>query len=268
MTILTRDLLITFKAFMDAIFKALNDPVRRAILDSLRQNDGQTLSDLEAQFEMTRFGVMKHLGLLEEAGLITTKKQGRFKYHYLNAVPLQEVIDRWIEPLLAKPLARGMLDLKAHLEGPETMLDTEQKPDFVHQTIIRCTQDKLWDALTRAENVAAHHFMCNRAEGDTTKIGDAISMIRPDGTVMLTQRVTHIEPKTRLEMTFEPDFGDGNKTVSQMAFLIEVEGPNCKLTCEHYNIPEAHAGVRDGWARYVASMKSWIETGEPIKFVA
>ena len=79
---------------MDLIFKALGDPARRALLDSLRQNDGQSLGDLEAQLDMTRFGVMKHLGVLEEAGLITTRREGRFKYHYLNAAPLQEVVDR------------------------------------------------------------------------------------------------------------------------------------------------------------------------------
>ncbi|MCY4335423.1 MAG: helix-turn-helix domain-containing protein [Litoreibacter sp.] len=108
---------------MDAIFKALNDAARRDILDSLRKKDGQTLSELEPQFDMTRFGVMKHLAVLEEAKLITTKKVGRFKHHYLNALPLQEVIDRWIEPLLAKPTARGVLDLKAKLEGAATMTD-------------------------------------------------------------------------------------------------------------------------------------------------
>jgi DNA-binding transcriptional ArsR family regulator len=107
---------------MDAIFKALNDPLRRSILDRLRQKDGQSLQELEEGVEMTRFGVMKHLKVLEEANLITTKKQGRFKYHYLNAVPLQEVADRWIEPLLQAPAARGMLNLKAHLEE-KTMLD-------------------------------------------------------------------------------------------------------------------------------------------------
>ena len=119
---------------MDAIFKALNDPARRALLDSLRAKEGQTLSDLESQLDMTRFGVMKHLKVLEEANLITSKKSGRFKYHYLNAVPLQEVIDRWIEPLLAKPVARGILTLKTHLEGDRPMLDAEIKPDFIHQT--------------------------------------------------------------------------------------------------------------------------------------
>ena len=79
---------------MDTIFKALADPARRTLLDSLRTKDGQSLQDLEAQLDMTRFGVMKHLAVLEDAKLIVTRKEGRFKYHYLNALPLQQAIDR------------------------------------------------------------------------------------------------------------------------------------------------------------------------------
>lgn len=207
---------------MDTIFKALNDPARRDILDSLRRRDGQTLSELEEQFDMTRFGVMKHLGVLEDASLITTRKVGRFKYHYLNAVPLQEVIDRWIEPLLAKPVARGIIDLKTHLEGHRPMFDTEMKPDFIHQTFIRCTQDALWDALTTAEQVAAYHFMCDAAEGDAV-VGQPMNMIRKDGSTMLTQVTTALEPKSRIEMTFEPNWEGGAET-SRVVFLIDAEG--------------------------------------------
>ncbi|MGR3511280.1 MAG: ArsR/SmtB family transcription factor [Paracoccaceae bacterium] len=248
---------------MDTIFKALNDPARRDILDSLRRKDGQTLSDLEEQFDMTRFGVMKHLGVLEDASLITTRKVGRFKYHYLNAVPLQEVIDRWIEPLLAKPVARGIIDLKTHLEGNRPMFDTDMKPDFIHQTFIRCTQDALWDALTKADQVATYHFMCDAAEGDA-EVGQPMRMIRKDGSTMLTQVTTALEPKSRIEMTFEPNW-EGGAEKSHIVFMIDPEGDHCKLTCEHYEIPEGQDGVKEGWARHVASLKSWLETGTPIK---
>ena len=107
---------------MDAIFKALADDTRRQILDLLRERSGRTLGELEDALaqggsDMTRFGVMKHLKVLEAASLVVTRKQGRYKYHYLNALPLQEVMNRWIEPLVEKPLARAALNLKSKLEG-------------------------------------------------------------------------------------------------------------------------------------------------------
>jgi DNA-binding transcriptional ArsR family regulator len=160
---------------MDKIFKALNDPARRALLDSLRQRDGQTLTELEDQLDMTRFGVMKHLKVLEEAHLIVTRKEGRFKHHYLNALPLQEMLDRWVAPFL-QPQARALSDLKSRLERQTDM----GKPDFLMQTFIRCSQDALWDALTRADQIAAYHFMCNEVHGDA-RPGNVTRFVRPDG---------------------------------------------------------------------------------------
>ena len=144
------------------------------------------------------------------------------------------------------------------------MLDISPKPDFVHQTMIRCSQDALWDALTRADQVAQHHFMASSASGDAVSTGDAMNMIRQDGSTMLTQTVLDITPKSRIEMEFAPNW-EGGAATSRIVFLIETEGAACKLTCEHYEIPEGQDGVREGWARFVASLKSWLETGQPIK---
>ena len=247
---------------MDTIFKSLADPTRRMFLDRLRAKDGQTLQDLQADAEMSRFGVMKHLSVLEEAGLIVTRKKGRFKYHYLNAVPLQEVIDRWIEPFTAKPLARGMLDLKAHLEGKTAMLDAT-KPDFVSQTFIRCTQDSLWDALTLSDQMGQYHFACDKVEGDAAE-GVTTRFIKPDGEPMLSQKTTKLEPKTRIEQTFEPHFFGPDAPQSRTVFLIEPEGPLCRLTIEHYDLGPGQEGVAEGWARVTSSLKSWLETGQAI----
>ncbi|MEM7469834.1 MAG: helix-turn-helix domain-containing protein [Pseudomonadota bacterium] len=244
---------------MDAVFKALNDTARRNILDSLRDKDGQTLSALEAQFDMTRFGVMKHLGVLEDAKLITTKKVGRFKYHYLNALPLQEVIDRWIEPLLAKPVARGVLDLKAQLEGAAQMTDT---PDFRMETYIRCTQDALWDALTDPEQEAQYHFMCNKIE----RQGNQLIYYTTEDNIMLICTEVEKDPKSRILSTFEPRFSGEEAPHSQFAYLIEVDGPFCKLALEHYTIPPGHEGVKDGWHRMLAGLKTYLETGQAAKF--
>lgn len=100
---------------MDAVFKALADGTRRALLDQLFREDGQTLRALEARLPMTRFGVMKHLRVLEEAGLVVTRRRGREKLHFLNPVPIRLVHDRWVSKY-AEPWVAGLSDLKRELE--------------------------------------------------------------------------------------------------------------------------------------------------------
>lgn len=100
---------------MDDVFKALADPTRRSLLDQLYELDGQTLSALEGRLPMTRFGVMKHLKVLEAAGLVTTKKRGREKLHFLNPVPIGLIQDRWVSKY-AEPMTRGLVGLKKGIE--------------------------------------------------------------------------------------------------------------------------------------------------------
>ncbi len=102
----------------DRVFKALADPTRRSLLDRLFERDGRTLTDLEAYAQMSRFGVMKHLRVLEEAGLVITRRSGREKLHFLNAVPIQQIHDRWIDKFTEGP-ATALLDLKKALEDQE-----------------------------------------------------------------------------------------------------------------------------------------------------
>jgi DNA-binding transcriptional ArsR family regulator len=99
----------------DRVFKALGDPTRRALLDRLFKRDGRTLTELEEGLEMTRFGVMKHLRLLEEAGLVTTRKRGREKLHFLNPVPIRLIHDRWIDKYTERRVS-ALADLKSELE--------------------------------------------------------------------------------------------------------------------------------------------------------
>jgi DNA-binding transcriptional ArsR family regulator len=100
---------------MDAVFKALADPTRRSLLDELFKQDGQSLSALEGRLPMTRFGVMKHLKVLAEAGLVVSKRRGREKLHFLNPVPIQLVHDRWVSKY-AEPWAAGLGELERNLE--------------------------------------------------------------------------------------------------------------------------------------------------------
>ena len=99
----------------DLVFRALADPTRRLLLDRLFERDGRTLTELESELEMTRFGVMKHLRVLEEAGLVTTRRAGRSKHHYLNPVPIRLIHDRWIDKYTERHVS-ALADLKAELE--------------------------------------------------------------------------------------------------------------------------------------------------------
>src|ERR1700712_5390175 len=123
---------------VDDVFKALADPPRRELLDELFRQDGQTLSALEGRFEMSRFGVMKHLKVLEDAGLVVTRKRGREKLHFLNAVPIRLVHDRWVSKY-AEPWVAGLSDLKQRLE---------RRMEKVFEIYIRTTPERLWEAIT------------------------------------------------------------------------------------------------------------------------
>ena len=101
----------------DPVFKALADPTRRLLLDQLFERDGRTLTELESEVEMTRFGVMKHLRLLEEAGLVVSRKAGRSRLHYLNPVPIRLIHDRWIDKYTERRVS-ALADLKHELENP------------------------------------------------------------------------------------------------------------------------------------------------------
>jgi DNA-binding transcriptional ArsR family regulator len=115
---LTCDLLVTYYRSVtddDRIFRALADPTRRHLLDRLFERDGRTLTELESELEMTRFGVMKHLRVLEEAGLVLTRRSGREKLHYLNPVPIRLIHDRWIDKYRERQVS-ALADLKSELE--------------------------------------------------------------------------------------------------------------------------------------------------------
>jgi DNA-binding transcriptional ArsR family regulator len=114
---LTRDLKVTYISTVedDAVFKALADATRRHLLDRLFEQDGRTLGELEQGLEMTRFGVMKHLRVLEDAGLVVTRRAGREKHHFLNPVPIRELHDRWIDKYTERRVT-ALLDLRAELE--------------------------------------------------------------------------------------------------------------------------------------------------------
>ncbi|MEO0677751.1 MAG: helix-turn-helix domain-containing protein [Pseudomonadota bacterium] len=232
---------------MDAIFKAMADPARRDLLDALRHEDGQTLSQLGQRFEMTRFGVMKHLGVLEDAGLVTTLKRGRYKYHYLNPVPLQEALDRWIAPMAQGP-ARGILALKAHLERRETLTLT---------TFIAASPARIRAALQSADAQAAFSFMADTV----TRDGAALHFFRGGAKMLTIEELA--ETETTLHARFSPHWAD--IAPSDLTHRFEPEGAHTKLTLIH---EAATPEMADGWGRTLAGLKTYLETGTSPKFRA
>lgn len=243
---------------VDAVFKALADPTRRQLLDSLRDKAGQTLTELEQGLGMTRFGVMKHLKVLEEAKLVTSRKEGRFKYHYLNASPIQEVADRWIAPY-QKPFARYALNLKAMLESRQTMPD---KPDFVLETYIRTTPKALWDAITNPE-MTRQYYYGGRVQPEL-RVGGRFYYLDPNGEVNLDGEVVEIIPEKRLVTTFKAKWAGEGAELTRVQYEIEQLGESCKLTLTHFNAEAAKAGVESGWPMILAGLKTLLETGTPL----
>lgn len=243
---------------MDEIFKALADPTRRQLLDSLRDTAGQTLTELEQGLGMTRFGVMKHLKVLEDAKLITSRKEGRFKYHYLNAAPIQEVADRWIAPY-QKPFARYALNLKAMLETQQIM----SKPDFILETFIKTTQDALWDALINPDKTQLYYFGTRLKS--TLQPGAPFQYEGPDGKLLLDGEVLEIQPKSRIVSTFIGHWTE-DRQASKVIFDLEPMGEVIKFTITHQDMDKAPSGVTTGWAQIASSLKSLLESGTPLTY--
>src|SRR6266566_7319758 len=142
---------------MDPVFRALADPTRRALLDELFALDGQTLVALTARHEMTRIAVAKHLKILEDAGLVVSRRRGREKLHYLNTVPIRLIHDRWVSKY-TEPWAAGLAGLKSELEHPM---------EKVFEVYIRTRPERLWEAITDPTIRAMYHFGA-RIESDWT----------------------------------------------------------------------------------------------------
>ncbi|MFN2625978.1 MAG: metalloregulator ArsR/SmtB family transcription factor [Mycobacteriales bacterium] len=206
----------------DAVFKALADPTRRALLDELFRRDAQTLTALEGRFEMTRFGVMKHLKQLEEAGLVVTRRRGREKLHYLNPVPIRLVHDRWVSKY-AEPWAAGLSALKRSLE--DTM-------EHVFEIYIRTTPERLWDAITDADIRRKYNF---GVSPDTAPaVGEKFEMTSPKAPAPLGEGAyLEVDPPRRLAQTIRALWSDDVKDegFSRVTWEIQpIADDSCRLT--------------------------------------
>ena len=239
---------------MDTVFRALADPTRRSLLDELFRQDGQTLSELEERFEMTRFGVMKHLRQLEEAGLVVTKRQGRNKLHFLNPVPIRLVHDRWVSKY-AEPWAAGLSGLKTTLES------TMEK---VFEIYIRTTPERLWEAITDAEIRCKYNFG-SRVDSDWTP-GSRFEMshAKADGLLGEGENL-EVDPPRRLVQSMVALWSDDVRSegTSRVTWEIEPVGDSCRLTVTHDQLREgANEELYGGWPMILSGLKTWLETGE------
>ena len=262
--------MVTYSADMEEVFRALADPSRRLLLDRLFERDGQTLRDLEAHLpEMSRFGVMKHLRVLTDAHLVVTRRSGREKFHYLNAVPIQDVYDRWVSKY-SQPWTRALTGLRASLEDTPTMTETitatpnqTQTTRLVHEIYIRTTPERLFQALTDGE-LTRQYYMGTRVQSDWAA-GSAYTYAYPTGETMIDGQVLEIDPPRRLVLSFHPLFTGQDIGTSRVTHEIEQIGDVCRLTLIHDDLDAQGAGgIDSGWAQILSSLKSLLETGQAL----
>jgi uncharacterized protein YndB with AHSA1/START domain/DNA-binding transcriptional ArsR family regulator len=248
----------------DATFRALADPSRRTLLDVLFQQDGRTLSELQAHLPMSRFGTMKHLQILEEAGLITTRKIGREKHHYLNPVPIQLVYERWVSKY-AQPWASSLTGLKHALEERAM----SERPTRVFEIFIRATPEQIWRALTDGA-LTPQYYIGTRVES-TWQVGAPYRYIAPDGQALLVGEVLEIDPPHHLVTTFQPTWAaPADSQPSRVTWAIAPAGPACRVTVTHEGLDPASAltpQLSSGWAEILSGLKTLLETGEPLVVV-
>ncbi|HEY2203882.1 MAG TPA: metalloregulator ArsR/SmtB family transcription factor [Pseudonocardia sp.] len=257
---------------MDEVFRALADPSRRRLLDSLNARNGQPLRELCAGLEMTRQSVSKHLAVLEAAGLVTTAWHGREKWHHLNAAPINAIADRWMTRY-DRARAQALADLTTALEQ-EPMSDTA----FVYTTYVHTTPERLWSALTEPE-------FTRRYWGTTLtsdwRVGSTV-VWEQDGVTMSDpeQVVLDSDPPRRLSYTwhtFTPEFGEkfgfdpdtfarlAAEKRSTVTFEIEPFGDAVKLTVVHDGFEPGSVvlqGIGEGWPAILSGLKTLLETGE------
>ena len=240
---------------MDDVFRALADPTRRSLLDELFRADGQTLTALEARLPMTRFGVMKHLRVLEQAGLVVTRRRGREKLHFLNPVPIRLVHDRWASKY-AEPWAAGLSELKHDLEG-RTM-------EKVFEIYIKTTPERLWQAITDPELRAKYNFGVG-ARSDWTP-GSRYEAFHPGAGIAIAEGVNvEVEPPRRLVQTFTALWGEDvtAEGESRVTWEIEQVEDSCRLTVIHDQLREgANDQLYGGWPMILSGLKTLLETGE------
>ncbi len=248
--------MVTYIVVVDEIFKALADPTRRGLLDELFREDGQSLSALEERLPMTRFGVMKHLKVLEEARLVVTKRRGREKLHFLNAVPIQLVHDRWVSKY-AEPWAATLSELKHVIE--------EKNMEKVFEIYIKTTPERLWEAITNSEMRRKYNFGVG-LQSDWTP-GSRYEATHPSALLLMEGENLEVDPPRLLVQSFNALWGEDVKreATSRVRWEIEQVEDSCRLTVTHDRLAEnASPELYGGWPMILSGLKTLLETGETL----
>ncbi|MGZ7445156.1 ArsR/SmtB family transcription factor [Paenibacillus sp. TH7-28] len=245
------------------IFKALADPSRRKLLDLLHASDGRTLNDLCAPLDMSRFGVMKHLNVLEAAGLITTRKVGREKLHYLNAVPIRQIYERWVSKY-AEPWTIGLTSLQYELKSEMNMAN---KPRNIHRIAIKAKPEQIWQAITDPAKTSKFWFNCaicsSWEDGSPFELWDGEEK-KVEGTIL------EINPPRKLVVNwrFISLPGTENDTASRITWEIDPHGEfqGVSLVTVIHDEFEQAAGtakiLENGLPIVISGLKTLLETGE------
>jgi uncharacterized protein YndB with AHSA1/START domain len=242
---------------MDEVFRALADPTRRSLLDALYVQDGQTLSALQQRVPMTRFGVMKHLRVLEESGLVISRRRGREKLHFLNPVPIRLLHDRWVSKY-TEPWAAALAGLKRELE--------EADMEKVFEIYIKTTPERLWAAITDAETRRKYNFgvgvISDWTPGSPYEGGSPQSP-----TLIFGGENLAVEPPRRLVQSYNALWSEDVKAegTSRVTWEIEPVGDSCRLIVTHDQLREgASEELYGGWMMILSGLKTLLETGEKL----
>jgi uncharacterized protein YndB with AHSA1/START domain len=244
---------------MDPVFKALADPTRRGLLDALFARDGQTLTELEGRLEMSRFGVMKHLKVLDQAGLVSTQRRGREKLHFLNPVPIRLIHDRWVSKY-SEPWAASLSELKHTLEQEETEMEK------VFEIYIKTTPERLWEAIT--DDAQRRRYWFGVGVVSDWGPGSAYEQTSPaaPGPIAAGENL-EVDPPRRLVQSFNALWGEDVRaeSTSRVTWEIEPVGDSCRLTVIHDQLRDgANAQIYGGWPQVLSGLKTLLETGESL----